>query len=68
MMINLEDLSAEELFALANQKKQQEIQAAKQLEIRQRMDDIRRRRELLVSEFEQQSQTLQKDMQALQQR
>lgn len=66
MQINIEDMTAEELFALANKKKEAELESAKQDEIKNKLVEIRNRREHLIREFEQSLAATDKEIQALQ--
>lgn len=66
MLVNIEDMSAEELFELANRKKQAEQEAAKRAAALERIGEVRKRREQLMREFEQALAANDKEMQALQ--
>ncbi|MEW6647279.1 MAG: hypothetical protein AB1450_08785 [Pseudomonadota bacterium] len=66
MLVNIEDMSAEELFELANRKKQAEQEAAKRAAALERVGEVRKRREQLMREFEQALAANDKELQALQ--
>ncbi|WP_127478636.1 hypothetical protein [Sulfurivermis fontis] len=66
MLVNIEEMSAEELFELANRKKQAEQEAAKRAAALARIGEVRKRREQLMREFEQALAANDKEMQALQ--
>lgn len=66
MLVNIEELSAEELFELANKKKRAEEDAAKRAAAQERIDEVRKRRAQLMREFEQALAASDKEMQALQ--
>jgi hypothetical protein len=66
MLVNIENMSAEELFELANKKKQAEEDAAKRAAALERVGEVRKRREQLMREFEQALAASDKEMQALQ--
>lgn len=66
MLVNIEDMSAEELFELANRKKQAEQEAAKRAAALERVGEVRKRREQLMREFEQTLAANDKELQALQ--
>lgn len=52
MLVNINEMTAEELFALANKKKQAEEEAAKLVEVRQQLEELHKQREQVVREFE----------------
>jgi Predicted membrane protein len=66
MLVNIENMSAEELFELANKKKRAEEDAAKRAAALERVGEVRKRREQLMREFEQALAASDKEMQALQ--
>ncbi len=66
MLVNIEDMSAEELFELAKKKKQAEEDAARRAVALERVKEARRHREQLVREYEQGLAANDKEMQALQ--
>ncbi len=68
MLVNIEDMSAEELFELANKKKRAEEEKAKRAKALERINEVRKRREQLVREYEQALAANDKEMQALQKR
>jgi chromosome segregation ATPase len=68
MLVNIEDMSAEELFELANKKKRAEEDAAQRAKAQERINEVRKRREQLTREYEQALAANDKEMQALQKR
>lgn len=68
MLVNIEDMSAEELFELANKKKHAEEEAAQRAKAQERINEVRKRREQLTREYEQALAANDKEMQALQKR
>jgi len=66
MLVNIEEMSAEELFELANRKKRAEEEAAKRAAAQERINEVRKRREQLMREYEQALAANDKEMQALQ--
>jgi chromosome segregation ATPase len=68
MLVNIEDMSAEQLFELANKKKRAEEEAAKRAAALERLGEVRKDREKLLREFEQALAASDKEMQALQKR
>lgn len=66
MLVNIEEMSAEELFELANRKKHAEEEAAKRAAAQERIGEVRKRREQLMREYEQALAANDKEMQALQ--
>lgn len=66
MLVNIEDMSAEELFELANRKKRAEEEAVRRAAALERVGEVRKRREQLLREFEQALAASDKEMQALQ--
>jgi hypothetical protein len=66
MLVNLDEMSAEQLFELANRKKQEEAEVAKRAAALERVNEVRKRREQLTREYEQALAANDKEMQALQ--
>lgn len=66
MLVNIEELSAEELFELAKKKKSEEADAVRRAAVRERVNEARKRREQIVREFDQALATNEKELQALQ--
>lgn len=66
MLVNIEKLSAEELFELAKKKKSAEADAAKRAAALGRLEEARKRREQLVREYEQALAASDKELQELQ--
>lgn len=66
MLVNIEDMSAEQLFELANKKKHAEEEAARRAAAQERIGEVRKRREQLMREYEQALAANDKELQALQ--
>lgn len=66
MLVNIEEMSAEQLFELANKKKHAEEEAAKRAAAQERIGEVRKRREQLMREYEQALAANDKELQALQ--
>lgn len=66
MLVNIEELSAEELFELAQKKKSEEADAARRAAVQERVNEARKRREQIVREFDQALAANDQELQALQ--
>ncbi|MGE0079836.1 MAG: hypothetical protein AB7U81_00900 [Thiohalomonadaceae bacterium] len=68
MLVNLDELSANELLELARKKQQQEVEKARAAAVVSRLAQLRKRREQLMADQERALAILEKELQALQQR